>query len=125
MNKKNILFKELSDTVIGIAFKVHTRIGSALPEHVYHHSLEQELLSQGISHSSQQCHQVYYNDTNVGHFFSDIIVDNKIILELKSADKITQGHLSQLFTYLRVSRLHVGYVLNFGTRSLGFKRLIL
>ena len=122
---KNILFKELSDTIIGIAFKVHTKIGSALPEHCYHHALEQEMLAHSIPYTSQQCHQVYYNGSNVGHFFSDIIVDNKIILELKSSDCITQGYIAQLFTYLRISGLRVGYLLNFGTKSLGFKRLVL
>ena len=122
---KNILFKELSYTILGIAFKVHTKIGAALPEHVYHHALEQELTASGIPFTSQECHQVYYNGSNVGHFFTDIIVDNKIILELKSDECFTQGHHSQLFTYLRVTGLHVGYLLNFGTKSLCFKRLIL
>ena len=122
---KNILFKELSYTILGIAFKVHTKIGAALPEHVQHHALEQELTTSGIPFTSQECHQVYYNGSIVGHFYTDIIVDNKIILELKSDECFTQGHHSQLFTYLRVTGLHVGYLLNFGTKSLSFKRLVL
>ena len=125
MTNKNILFRDLSYQIIGLAFKVHAKIGASLPEHVYHHALEQELLVSGIPYTSQECHQVYYNGSNVGHFFTDIILDNKIILELKSTDCITHGHQSQLLTYLRVTGLHVGYLLNFGSKSLTFKRLVL
>ena len=125
MTNNNILYRDLSYQIIGLAFKVHAKIGSALPEHIYHHSLEQELLASGIPYTSQERHDVYYNHEQIGHFFSDIIVDSKIILELKSDETITQGHLSQLFTYLRVTGYRVGYLLNFGTKSLSFKRLIL
>jgi GxxExxY protein len=124
-NNKEILFKELSYQVIGIAFKIHTKLGSALPEHCYHHAFEHELALMGIPFTTQQVHQVYYDNNNVGHFFSDLVIDNKIILELKSDASITSNHVAQLFTYLRVTRLKVGYIINFGYKSLQFKRLIL
>ena len=124
-NNNEILFKELSYQIIGIAFKIHTKLGSALPEHCYHHAFEHELTSQGIPFTTQQIHQVYYSDANVGHFYSDLIIDSKIIIELKSDEKITTNHFAQLFTYLRVCKLKVGYLINFGSRSLQFKRLIL
>jgi GxxExxY protein len=123
---KQILFKDLSDTIIGIAFKVHAKLGSYLPELVYERSMIIELNKQNIPAVHQQRYEVCYDtDEPVGHFYADIVVDNKIILELKSSDKITTNHFAQLYTYLRVSKIKLGYIINFGTRHMQFKRLIL
>jgi GxxExxY protein len=125
MRNNNFIFKELSFTIIGVAFKVHRAIGSHLPEHCYESALIHEFNMQDIRCTRQQCYQVYYDGAHVGHFFTDIIVDDKIILELKSDERLTANHQSQLFTYLRVTGLKVGYLINFGTKSVQFKRLIL
>lgn len=125
MNNKDFLYKELSYQIIGAAMKIHRRLGSFLPEHCYQHALVIEFHNLGIHCTEQQCFQVYYDEKHCGHFFTDVIVDNKVILELKSDEYISKNHLSQLFTYLRISKLHVGYILNFGRRSLEFRRLIL
>jgi len=117
--------KDLSYTIIGIAFKVHSKLGCGLPEHCYQHALEAEFTVSRIPFLSQKRHDVHYNGEYVGHFFTDLIIDNKIILELKSNDHISVNHESQLFTYLHASGLKVGYVICFGARSLKFKRLIL
>ena len=77
-----------------------------------------------ITYTSEERHLVHYNDVQVGHFFTDLIVDNKIILELKSDERITSSHIAQLFTYLKASKINVGYILAFGSQSLKFKRLI-
>ncbi len=121
----DILFKELSYSIIGVCFKVHSKLGCGLPEHCYEKSLLVEFNKLDIPTSHQQCFQVYYNDEHVGHFFTDIIVNDQIILELKSTDSITSNHQSQLLTYLRSSGLKVGYVINFGISSVQYKRLIL
>ena len=122
---KDFLYKDLSHQIIGCAFKVHTALGSHLPEHCYEHALVHELHRLGISAVEQQRFEVYYHDEHVGHFFTDIIVDSKIVLEIKSTDKLIPNYESQLFTYLRVTKLKVGYLLNFGNKSVQFKRLIL
>jgi len=118
-------YKDLSHQIIGCAFRVHTKLGSHLPEHCYEHALILELTKLGIHSVEQQRFEVLYDETHVGHFFTDIIVDSKIVLELKSDERLTLNHESQLFTYLRVTKLKVGYLLNFGNKSLQFKRLIL
>ena len=120
-----LLYHDLSYQVIGICFKVHSTLGAALPEHCYHHALEMELLKADLMFTSNQRLYVYYDNAQVGHFYTDIIVDNKIILELKSDERITSRHESQLFTYLHSTGLRVGYIVNFGTSHLQFKRLIL
>jgi GxxExxY protein len=123
--KQNFLYHDLSREIIGCSFRVHTKLGSFLPEHCYESALMIELEDSGIPAVRQVRYEVYFKDQHVGHFFSDIVVDGKVILELKSADSITHNHESQLFTYLRASGLKVGYVLNFGVKSFQFKRLIL
>ena len=126
MDKKDLLYRDLSYKVIGCAFKVHRILGCFLPEHVYQKSLSTELQLSGIINcTSQKSFQVYYQSVYAGHFFTDIIVEDKMILELKSSEKITKEHQCQLLTYLHLSHIKVGFVINFGTSSLKYKRLIL
>ena len=124
-DNKNILYKELSHTIIGIAMRVHTRLGSGLPEHCYTRSMAIELDIEGIPHSTEHRVEVIYDHQIVGHLIPDLVIDSKICLELKSADNIYPHHISQLLSYMHACKLYVGYVLNFGVKSLQFKRLIL
>jgi GxxExxY protein len=124
-NNKDILFKELSYHIIGAAFKVHSTIGCGFHESCYQQALSIEFLSLTIPFTQQESFEVYYQDQFCGHLITDMIIDHSIILELKSAESITSSHIAQLLSYLRATKLKVGYVLNFGSRSLGFKRLIL
>jgi len=123
--QQNLLYHDLSHQIIGCAFRVHTKLGSHLPEHCYEHALVHEFSRVGIPAVEQQRFEVYYDDQHVGHFFTDIIVDSKIVLEIKSTDRLIPNYESQLFTYLRVTKIKVGYLLNFGNKSVQFKRLIL
>ena len=122
---KDILYKELSYHIIGAAFKVHSTIGCGFHESCYAQALSIEFLSLNIPYTQQERFEVYYNEQFCGHLITDMIVDHSIILELKSAEAISSGHIAQLFSYLRATKLRVGYVINFGSRSLAFKRLIL
>jgi GxxExxY protein len=134
---KEFMYSELSHIIIGSAFKVHTKLGSHLPEMCYQHALAIHLSGLGHAVSEQEVNscasmrpltlvhpwtsefKVHYNDEYVGRFFTDIVVDRKIILELKSDERITPNHESQLFTYLRISGIHVGYILSrVGKRNL-------
>lgn len=124
-SESKLIYKELSHEVIGAAMKVHTTLGSMLPENCYETALQSELTSRGIMTVRQKQFEVYYNEVRCGHFFTDLIVENKIVLELKSAEDLYPHHESQLYTYLRTTGLHVGYLLNFGLKSLQFKRRVL
>jgi GxxExxY protein len=124
MNNANILYKELSHTVIGIAMKVHTRLGAGLPEVCYSRAMALELDASQIHYSREFKVLVEYNDQPVGHLIPDMVIDNKLILEFKSDKDIYPHHISQLYSYLKVTHLRVGYVLNYGVKSLQFKRLI-
>jgi GxxExxY protein len=121
----NILYRELSHTIIGIAMRVHTKLGAGLPEICYSRSMALEFDAHDIPYSREFKVIVSYNDEPVGHLIPDIVVDSKIILEFKSDNAIYPHHISQLFSYLHATKLRVGYVLNFGYKSLQFKRLII
>jgi GxxExxY protein len=126
MTNKELLYKDLSYKIIGCAMRVHRILGCYLPEHVYQKALITELMLSGIPDcTTQRSFQVYYKSAYAGHFFTDIIVEKKIVLELKSCEYISKEHQCQLLTYLHLSQLKVGYIINFGTSSLKFKRLIL
>ncbi len=121
----NIIFKELSDKIIGCAITVHKIIGPGFLENVYEQSLCVELKLNNISFTRQKIYSVFYKRFVVGKYLTDIVVDNKIILELKSVPFINRNMKAQLLNYLRVSKIHVGYVINFRNSVLEFKRLAL
>ena len=125
MINNNILYKDLSHTIIGIAMRVHTKLGAGLPELCYSRAMALEFDDHNIPYSREFKVIVHYNDEPVGHLIPDIVVDSKIILEFKSDYAIYPHHISQLFSYLHATKLRLGYVLNFGTKSLQFKSLII
>ena len=105
---------ELSSKIIGAAIEVHKALGPGLLESVYEECLCHELGLQGISFDRQRSLPVQYkgNKLDIGYRL-DIVVDNRIILELKSCDKIEPIHNAQLLTYLKLSGLNLGLLLNF------------
>ena len=124
MINTNILYKGLSHNIIGIAMKVHTRLGAGLPEICYSRSMAIEFDDHNIPYSREFKVFVEYSEQVVGHLIPDIVVDSKIILELKSDNAIYPYHISQLFSYLHATKLRLGYELNYGHKSLQFKRVI-
>ena len=124
-NNKDILYKDLSYHIIGAAFTVHRAIGCGFSESCYDHALAIEFRRLAIPFTQQERFDVYYQDEHCGFLLTDFIIDRKIILEFKSAESITPSHVAQLFSYFRVTKLKVGYILNFGSSSLQFQRLIL
>jgi GxxExxY protein len=119
ITNSNILYRELSHTIIGIAMRVHTRLGAGLPEHCYSRAMAIEFDAHNITYSREFKVIVSYNDEPVGHLIPDIVVDSKIILEFKSDNAIYPHHISQLFSYLHATHLRLGYVLSrVGKRNL-------
>ena len=112
MINNNILYKDLSHTIIGIAMTVHTRLGAGLPELCYSRSMAIELDNCCIPYSREFKVTVSYNDQPVGYLIPDMVVDSKIILEFKSDNSIYPHHISQLFSYLHATKLRLGYVLS-------------
>jgi len=104
----------LSSTIIGAAIEVHKTLGPGLLESAYEECLCHELSLQGVSFERQKTLSVEYKGKKLDCGYRlDIIVENTIILELKSCEKIEPIHKAQLLTYLKLSGLHLGLLLNF------------
>jgi GxxExxY protein len=117
----------LSGIILNKAFKVHTELGPGLLESVYEECLFTELLNDGISVERQKEISVVYGGRILEKSFrADLIVENKIIVEIKSIEAFNEVHIAQILTYLKFTKLNLGLLLNFNVRSLkeGIKRVI-
>ena len=117
--------KELTSRILESAFAVHNNLGAGFLEKVYENALAIELRQRGISFRQQLPLQVRYNGSVVGDYTADLVVDDKVILELKAAQGIDPTHEAQLLNYLRATGLIVGLILNFARPKLEYKRLVL
>lgn len=115
-------YKELTEKVIGCAYRVHNRMGFGFLESVYGKCLLIELRKAEIRCEPQKPINVTYENEVVGEFVADILVENTIILELKSVRQIIKAHEIQLVNYLVATGKPVGLVLGFGERGVKVKR---
>ena len=120
-----VLYKDLSYQIIGCALRVHEKMGPGLLEQCYHNALYYQLKKSGFSIGYNVPFIVKYDGNVVGEYYADLIVNNKIILELKSVNKLGNAHKAQLINYLHISGLRVGYLLNFQGAVLEFQRLVI
>ncbi len=105
---------DISRIVVDICYKIHTQLGAGLFESVYHKILLIELEKAGLSYESQKVIPVYWEGQKIDQGFkADIIVENKVILELKSIEALLPVHHKQLLTYLRLTGLKLGLLINF------------
>jgi len=105
---------------------VHSAFGAGLLESVYQNSLCLELRAQGIRFDAQQAIDITYRAQHVGHLIADIIVEGRVILELKSVEKLEHIHTAQLITYLKATGIKTRLLINFNVRHLrhGIKRVV-
>ncbi len=119
----SILHKELTDTIIRLAIEVQKELGLGFLERVYENALIIAFQEEGLVVDQQKQLDVYFRGHNVGVYIADLMVEEKIILEIKAIDNISRSHYAQLINYLKASDKEVGYVINFGRIPLQFKRL--
>ena len=119
-----LLFEELSYQLIGCAQKVHSVLGPGLPEAVYQRALRHEFERQGVRYSHEVPFKVYYDGTLCGEFRLDLLVDDKIILELKAAAALCAQHQAQALAYLNATGMKLALLMNFGEPRLAVKRLL-
>lgn len=115
---------DITDQIIKAAFKVHNELGFGFLEKVYQNAMLVELKNKGLHVASEVATDVYYQNELVGQYFADLIVDQLVILELKSVAKLNKNHEVQLVNYLKATGLEVGLLINFG-HSVVIKRKIL
>ncbi len=117
-------YKNVTETIIGCAYRVYNKMGFGFLESVYEKCLLIELLKAGLDAESQKPITVYYDDEIVGEFVADIIVNDTVILELKSVRRVIKAHEVQLVNYLVATGKPIGLILNFGESKVEVKRKV-
>jgi len=115
---------ELTEKIIGCAMKVHRHFGLGFPEIVYKRALIIELEKIGLKLKQEIEKDIIYDDRLIYKRRLDLIVEEVVLVELKAIKEIDNGDYNQILNYLRVFKLEVGLLINFGAPSLQFKRLI-
>ena len=120
----NIIHKELSYKLVGLAYTVHKTLGPGLLESCYEGGMAVELQHAGVPFQRQQVFPVNYKGEYIGGYIADFVVDNKVILEFKSVKALNTEMTAQLINYLKISHIPVGYLINFQGIKLIWKRFV-
>jgi GxxExxY protein len=121
----NTVYKhsDLTGKIIGCAMKVHSTLGNGFQEVIYQRCLAIEMEKQGLSFSREMQMLIYYEGIEVGMRKVDFLVADTIMVELKATSQLEDNHLAQALNYLEAYKLEIGLLINFGAKSLEFKRL--
>lgn len=114
--KENYLYSETTGLILKGFFNVYNELGYGFLEKVYERALINELRDLGLNVEAQKKITVYYKDQVVGDYFADIVVEGRVIVELKAVEKLAPEHEVQLVNYLKATDTHVGLLLNFGVK---------
>lgn len=117
------LYKDLSNKILNTFYEVYNQLGGGFLESVYGNAMWMEFAARGIKCETQKQIDVYYKGRRVGYFKADMLIEDKIILELKAIKTLLPKNEAQLINYLRATGIKVGYLLNFGPEP-QFKRRI-
>uniref|UniRef100_UPI0040494C03 GxxExxY protein n=1 Tax=Flavobacterium sp. TaxID=239 RepID=UPI0040494C03 len=121
MNK--LLHKNITDKILKAYFSVYNSLGYGFLERVYQNAMYFELKELGVNVEAQKQIKVYYKNQLVGEYFADLIIEDLIIVELKASELLMTAHRSQLYNYLKSTKMEVGLLLNFGSEA-EFERII-
>lgn len=122
----NLKYADITQKIIGASFEVHKFLGNGFQEVIYQRALAYELHQAKLKFDREIEQKIFYKNLPepIGTRRADFVVENKILVELKAFIQLDDAHLAQALNYLKVYRLEVGLLINFGSKSLTFKRLI-
>lgn len=112
----DFLYTEITDKIIHSFYTVYNTLGYGFLEKVYENAMMLELIEKGMLAQKQNPIKVHYKEKLIGEYFADIIVEEKVIIELKAAEAIVQEHELQLINYLKATEIEIGLLLNFGKK---------
>lgn len=121
----NVLHKDLSYKIMSTVFEVHNTLGSGFLEKVYEKALLKELALRGLKVEAQKQIQIFYKEEDVGTYFADLIVNDQILIELKTVETLSNLHKAQVLNYLKATGLKLGLLINFGKERVESIRLVL
>jgi GxxExxY protein len=113
----------LTHKIIGCAVKVHSTLGSGFQEVIYQRALVIEMRNTGLDFEREMEMDIFYEGVHIGTRRVDFFVEKKIMVEIKAVAKLDDAHLAQAMNYCQAYNLPIGLLINFGTRSLEFKRV--
>ncbi len=119
----NLLHKKITDDILKTYYDVYNQLGYGFLEKVYQNAMYFELKSKGYKVEAQKQIKVYFKNQLVGEYYTDLLIEDKIILELKACEVLMNVHVAQLMNYLKATNIEVGLLLNFGEEP-EFKRII-
>jgi GxxExxY protein len=119
--------KDITEKILGAAFEVHKFLGNGFQEVIYQRALAWEMTQAGLAFEREIEQDIFYKDRSqpIGTRRADFVVEEKVLVELKAVIELEDVHLAQALNYLKAYRLEVGLLMNFGSKSLTFKRLVL
>jgi len=119
-------YKDITEKIIGASFEVHKFLGNGFQEVIYQRALAWELKQAGLSFAREIEQDIFYKELPepIGTRRADFVVEGKVLVEIKAVIELEDVHLAQILNYLKAYRLEVGLLINFGSKSLTFKRLV-
>jgi len=124
MIKEEYKYSELTGKIIGCAMKVHAALGNGFQEVIYQRALEIEMKEVDLSFSREHEMLIYYKQQQIGTRRVDFLVEGVVSVELKAITQLEDVHLAQAINYLEAYDLEIGLLINFGSKSLQYKRII-
>jgi len=120
-------YKDITEKIIGASFEVHKFLGNGFQEVIYQRALEWEFKQVGLDFDREIEQDIFYKQLvkPIGTRRADFVVENKVLVKLKAVIQLEDVHLAQTLNYLKAYRLEVGLLINFGSKSMTFKRLVL
>ena len=124
MKKSYVELNQITERIIGCAYKVSNTPGSGFLEKVYENAFAYEMTKAGLKVSKQCPIQVKYEVTTIGDYIADLLVEDCVLVELKTVKQIDDSHLAQCMNYLRATGLNICLLFNYANRRLEFKRIV-
>ena len=120
-------YKDITEKIIGASFEVHKILGNGFQEVIYQRALAWELSQAGLSYAREFEQEIFYKELRepIGTRRADFVVEGKVLVELKAIIVLEDVHMAQVLNYLKAYKLEVGLLINFGSKSLIFKRMVL
>ena len=124
---EKLKYSDITERIIGASFEVHKFLGNGFQEVIYQRALAYEMYKAGLTFAREIEQEIFYKELKepIGTRRADFVVEGKILVELKAITQLEDVHLAQILNYLKSYKLEVGLLINFGSKSLTFKRLVL
>ncbi len=124
---KELKHKDITEKIIGASFEVHSFLGNGFQEVIYQRALAWEMAQKNVEFAREIEQDIFYKNLPepIGTRSADFVVESKVLVELKAIKELEDVHLAQTLNYLKAYKLEVGLLINFGSKSLTFKRLVL